>query len=44
MMQSSDLNPIEILRQDLKRIMYKQMSTNLSELKQCCTQQWTKIS
>lgn len=34
--QSPDLNPTEMLWQDLQRAVHKQMPANLDKLKQCC--------
>lgn len=39
---SPDLNPIEMLWQDLKRDVYIQMPSRISKVKQCCEEEWAK--
>ena len=41
--QSPDLNPIEMLWQDLKRAVHARKPTNVTELKQFCMEEWAKI-
>ena len=41
--QSPDLNPIEMLRQNLKRGIRGRKPTNISELKQFCEEEWAKF-
>ncbi len=41
--QSPDLNPIEILRHDLKPSFHAWKPSNVAELKQFCKDEWTKI-
>lgn len=41
--QSPDLNPIELLWQDLKSTAHAQRPTNVTELRQFCRAEWAKI-
>jgi len=41
--QSPDLNPIEMLWQDLKRAVHARGPSNLTQLKQFCKEEWSKI-
>ena len=41
--ESSDLNPIENLRSDLKIALLQQKPFNLKELEQFCFEEWAKI-
>ncbi|XP_075444851.1 uncharacterized protein LOC142488342 isoform X3 [Ascaphus truei] len=41
--QSPDLNPIEMLWQDLKRAVHARKPSNVTELKQFCKEEWAKI-
>ena len=41
--QSPDLNPIEMLRHDLKRAVHTRHPKNIAELKQFCKEEWCKI-
>ena len=41
--QSPDLNPIEMLWNDLKRVVHTRHPKNISELKQFCKEEWSKI-
>ena len=41
--QSPDLNPIEMLWQDLKQAVHARKPTNVTELKQFCMEEWAKI-
>lgn len=42
--QSSDLNPIEILRQDFKIPVLRCSPSNLTELELFCKEEWPKIA
>lgn len=42
--ESPDLNSTEMLRMDLKRADHKWMSSDINELKQCCKEDWPKMS
>ncbi|XP_062849643.1 zinc finger protein 638 [Trichomycterus rosablanca] len=41
--QSPDLNPIEMLWQDLKRAVHARCPSNLSQLAEFCMEEWAKI-
>ncbi|KAK3568483.1 hypothetical protein QTP86_008234 [Hemibagrus guttatus] len=41
--QSPDLNPIEMLWHDLKKVVHAQKPSNVSELQQFCKDEWAKI-
>jgi len=41
--QSPDLYPIQMLWQNLKRAVHAGKSTNISDLKQFCVEEWAKI-
>uniref|UniRef100_A0A3Q2CFB6 Tc1-like transposase DDE domain-containing protein n=1 Tax=Cyprinodon variegatus TaxID=28743 RepID=A0A3Q2CFB6_CYPVA len=41
--QSPDLNPIEMLWQDLKRAVHARCPSNISQLAEFCKEEWTKI-
>ncbi|MGH0158770.1 UNVERIFIED_CONTAM: hypothetical protein FKN15_044380 [Acipenser sinensis] len=41
--QSLDLNPIEMLWQDLKQAVHARKPSNVTELKQFCKEDWAKI-
>ncbi|KAK3530781.1 hypothetical protein QTP70_001580 [Hemibagrus guttatus] len=41
--QSPDLNPIEILRHDLKKVVHARKPSNVAELQQFCKDEWAKI-
>ncbi|KAF7656731.1 hypothetical protein LDENG_00036710 [Lucifuga dentata] len=41
--QSPDLNPIEMLWQDLKRTVHARKPSNVAELKQICKEEWDNI-
>ncbi len=41
--QSPDLNPIEMLRHDLKQSINAWKTSNVAELKQFCKEEWAKI-
>ena len=41
--QSPDLNPIEMLWQDLKQAVHARKPKNVTELKQFCMEEWAKI-
>uniref|UniRef100_A0A8C5WCM1 C2H2-type domain-containing protein n=1 Tax=Leptobrachium leishanense TaxID=445787 RepID=A0A8C5WCM1_9ANUR len=42
--QSPDLNPIEMLWHDLKRAIHTRHPKNTATLKQCCEEEWSKIT
>lgn len=42
--QSPDLNPIEMLWQDLKKAVHLRKPSNIQQLKQFCKEEWSKIS
>ena len=41
--QSPDLNPIEMLWRDLKKVVHARKPSNVAELKQFCKEEWAKI-
>ncbi|KAK3567375.1 hypothetical protein QTP86_019891 [Hemibagrus guttatus] len=41
--QSPDLNPIEMLWHDLKKVVHAQKPSNVAELQQFCKDEWAKI-
>ncbi|KAK3568377.1 hypothetical protein QTP86_005584 [Hemibagrus guttatus] len=41
--QSPDLNPIEILWHDLKKVVHARKPSNVAELQQFCKDEWAKI-
>ncbi|KAK3515159.1 hypothetical protein QTP70_008187 [Hemibagrus guttatus] len=41
--QSLDLNPIEMLWHDLKKVVHAQKPSNVAELQQFCKDEWAKI-
>ena len=41
--RSPDLNPIEMLWDDLKRAVHTRHPKNIAELKQFCKEEWSKI-
>ncbi len=41
--QSPDLNPIEMLRNDLKQSSHVRKLSNVAELKQFCKEEWAKV-
>ncbi|KAK3569335.1 hypothetical protein QTP86_026814 [Hemibagrus guttatus] len=42
--QSPDLNPIEMLWHDLKKVVHARKPSNVAELQQFCKDEWAKIS
>ncbi|KAI3357464.1 hypothetical protein L3Q82_015503 [Scortum barcoo] len=42
--QSPDLNPIEMLWGDLKRAVHARNPSNISQLKEFCIEEWSKLS
>ena len=43
MIQSPDLNPIDMLWKNLKRSVHARKPTNIHELKHFCEEEWAKI-
>jgi hypothetical protein len=44
LLESPDLNPIEMLWHDLKRVVHTRHPKNIVEMKQFCKEEWSKLS